>query len=336
MLVDAGGYANTVTEAANSAQEAERSGYDAYWVPETQLDPFIALAIGSERTSKIELGTAIAVAFARSPMTVALQANDLQLASAGRFALGLGSQIKPHITKRFSMPWSQPAARMREYVLAVRAIWHSWRTGDKLDFRGDFYTHTLMTPFFNPGPNEYGEPPIYLAGVGTRMTEVAGEVADGFLCHGFTTERYLREVTLPALERGRAKVGKTMAGFQISGPSFVATGNTDEEIASATAMIKNQLGFYGSTPAYRPVLDLHGWGEVGDELHNLTKRGEWAQIGGLIDDEMLRTFAVVGSPDEVVTELTRRYGDVATRIAVPNGHLAHTSDGQPLLAALRG
>lgn len=320
MKVDAGGYATTVSDAGDSARDAERAGYDGYWIAETQLDPFIGQALAAERTGAIELGTAIAVAFARNPMTVAMQANDLQLASGGRFALGLGSQIKPHITKRFSMPWSHPAARMREFILAVRAIWDSWETGEKLDFRGEFYTHTLMTPFFNPGPNPHGRPKIYLAGVGELMTEVAGEVADGFLCHAFTTERFLREVTIPALERGRAKAGKTLTGFEISGPQFVASGNSDEEIDGAAQLIKNQIGFYGSTPAYRKVLELHGWGEIGDRLNSLTKEGKWGEIGELIDDEMLNTFAVVGEPEYAAAEINRRYGDVISRIAFTAPH----------------
>jgi probable F420-dependent oxidoreductase len=248
-------------------------------------------------------------------MTTAQTANDLQTFSQGRFLLGLGSQIKPHIEKRFSMPWSKPAARMREYVSAMRAIWASWHEGTKLEFRGDFYTHTLMTPFFNPGPNPYGPPKVYLAGVGELMTEVAGEVCDGFICHGFTTERYLREVTLPALERGRAKAGKTMEGFDIVGPSFVVTGTTEEELALAATGTRQQIAFYGSTPAYRTVLELHGWGGLQDELNGLSKQGKWEEMGTLIDDEILNTFAVVGEPEAVAPELLKRYGDCISRIS---------------------
>ena len=189
------------------------------------------------------------------------------------------------------MEWSKPAARMREMVLAIRAIWDCWNNGTKLDFRGDFYTHTLMTPFFDPGPNPNGDPKIFLAGVGPLMTEVAGEVCDGFICHGFTTERFLREVTIPALERGRAKAGKTMEGFEIVGPSFVVTGNDEEELAKAAAGTRQQISFYGSTPAYRPVLDLHGWGGLQDELNTLSKQGKWEEMGTLVDDEILNTFA---------------------------------------------
>jgi probable F420-dependent oxidoreductase len=206
---------------------------------------------------------------------------------------------------------------MREFILAMRTIWASWATGERLRFRGEFYTHTLMTPFFDPGPNPYGNPRVFLAGVGELMTEVAGEVADGFLCHGFSTERYVHEVTLPALERGRAKAGKTMEGFEISGPAFVATGVSDEEIASSVAAVKEQIAFYGSTPAYRKVLELHGWGALQDDLYALSKRDGWNQMADLIDDEILNTFAVVGSPDEVTVELKRRYGSIAHRLTVP-------------------
>ncbi|HEV2780649.1 MAG TPA: TIGR03617 family F420-dependent LLM class oxidoreductase [Actinophytocola sp.] len=318
MKLDRGGYPETLRMAADEAVTAEAAGYDGVWVPETRIDPLLALTVAAGRTERIELGTAIVVAFARSPMTVAMAANDLQLLSGGRLLLGLGSQIKPHITKRFSMPWSSPAARMREYVLALRAIWHSWETGERLNFRGEFYTHTLMTPFFNPGPNPHGNPKVFIAGVGELMTEVAGEVADGFLCHGFSTERYLREVTVPALQRGRARAGKTLSGFEISGPSFVATGATGREIASAVDAVKRQISFYGSTPAYRKVLELHGWGDLQDELTALSKRDGWDRMPELIDDEVLHTIAVVGEPEPAAAELNRRYGDLVQRLTVPD------------------
>ena len=226
------------------ARDAEATGYSGVWTAETSHDPFLPLLLAAEHTDQLELGTSIAVAFARNPMTLANTAWDLQAYSQGLFILGLGSQIKPHITTRFSMEWSSPAARMREMILAIRAIWNTWLTGEKLDFRGEFYTHTLMTPFFTPDAGElegFGPPKIFLAGVGELMTEVAGETCDGFICHGFTTERYLREVTIPALERGRAKAGKTMEGFEIIGPSFVVTGTSDEEMAAAVAGTRQQL-----------------------------------------------------------------------------------------------
>jgi probable F420-dependent oxidoreductase len=243
---------------------------------------------------------------------------DLQTLSQGRFILGLGSQIKPHITKRFSMEWSHPAPRMREMILAIRAIWDTWQHGTPLEFRGEFYRHTLMTPFFTPDADDlgdFGPPKIFLAGVGPLMTEVAGEVCDGFFCHGFTTEKFLREVTLPALERGRAKAGTTMDDFQIVGPSFVVTGTSDEQLEAAATATRKQIAFYGSTPAYRPVLEVHGWGELQDELNALSKQGKWDDMGTLIDDEVLHTFAVVGAPEDIAPELARRYGDVISRIS---------------------
>ncbi len=297
-----------------AAAAAESAGYAAAWTGEVKHDPFLAVGLAAVATESIELGTGIAVAFARSPMSMAVQANDLQLLSGGRLLLGLGSQIRAHITRRFSMPWSHPAPRMREYIMAMRAIWDCWNDGARLNFRGDYYTHTLMTPFFDPGPNLYGAPRVLLAGVGDVMTAVAGEVADGFLCHAFTTERYLCEVTRPALERGRA--GRGLAGYQVSGSPFVATGRTEEELAQACRGVREQIAFYGSTPAYRPVLELHGWGELAEELHRLSLQGQWKQMGEAIDETVLNTFAVVAEPAAVAAELVRRYGDVMTRMTL--------------------
>ena len=298
-----------------AAKAQEDFGYDGIWSAETSHDPFYPLLIAAEHTERVELGTGIAVAFARSPMTLANTAWDLQGFSNGRFMLGLGSQIKPHIEKRFSMPWSHPAARMRELVLAMRAIWANWQDGTPLQFEGEFYRHTLMTPFFNPGPIPAGPPKVFLAAVGEKMTETAGEVCDGIILHGFTTERYVREVTLPALERGWEKSDKLREDFQLSGPLFVVTGTNDEEIAKARAGTKQQIAFYGSTPAYRGVLELHGWGDLQPELNAMSKQGKWVEMGELIDDEILETFAVVGEPEKIGAELTRRYGDIVDRLS---------------------
>ena len=314
MKID-GGISTGLTDIARSASEGEEAGYDGLWSVETSHDPFFPLLLAAEHTSRVELGTGIAVAFARNPMNLAQIAYDLQAYSGGRFILGLGSQIKPHITKRFSMEWSSPAARMREMIMAIRAIWDCWNNGTPLDFHGDFYTHTLMTPFFNPGPNPHGDAKIFLAGVGERMTEVAGETCDGFLCHAFTTERYLREVTLPALERGLATSGRTLADLEISGPAFVVTGTTEEEMAASRSGVRQQIAFYGSTPAYRGVLELHGWGELQTELNALSKQGEWVTMGELIDDEMVDAFAVVAEPERLAPELQARFGDIVDRIS---------------------
>jgi probable F420-dependent oxidoreductase len=295
------------------AKELEDLGYDGLLTAETGHDAFLPLALAAEHTERIELGTGISVAFARTPMVLAYTANDLQLMSHGRFILGLGSQIKPHIEKRFSMPWSHPARRMREYILALRAIWDSWQNGTPLKFEGEFYRHTLMTPFFSPGPNPHGVPKVFLAAVGEKMTEVAGEVADGIIIHGFTTERYVKEVTMPAIERGLKAAGRDRSTFEVSGPLFVVTGTSEEEFAQAEKGTKQQIAFYGSTPAYRPVLELHGWGELQTELNSLSKQGEWVKMGELIDDDILRTFAVVAEPEGVAEELKRRYAGVVDR-----------------------
>jgi probable F420-dependent oxidoreductase len=302
------------TLGSTPARVAEEDGYDAVWFGETKHDPFVSAAMSAECTSRVELGTGVAIALARSPMTLAVTANDLQLASNGRLLLGLGSQVKAHITRRFSMPWVQPVGQMREFVLAMRAIWRSWHEGERLDFHGDYYSHTLMTPFFDPGPSPYGPPPVLLAGVGAKMSALAGEVADGFMCHGFLTERYLREVVVPNLESGRATSGRDLEGFEISGLPFVVTGTTEEELAASAAGVRDQIAFYAATPAYRGVLELHGWGELQTELNAMTKAGRWSEMGTVIDDEVLNAFAIVAEPDGVAAEVLKRYGDVFTRL----------------------
>ena len=298
------------------AKRLEEAGYDGAWCPETGHDPFLTLALAAEHTHTMELATGIAVAFARNPMNTAMMSNDLQSISRGRFILGLGSQIKPHIEKRFSMTWSHPAPRMREYILAMRAIWRSWNDGEQLNFRGEFYRHTLMTPFFNPGPNQYGTPKVFLAAVGPVMAEVAGEVADGLLVHAFTTEKYLREVTIPALEKGLDKVGKTRKDIEVAYPGFVITGDNEQQVESAIALVKAQVSFYGSTPAYRPVLEMHGWGDLQTELNRLSKQGQWAQMAELIDDDVLAAFSIRCTPEELPSKIAGRFGDVIDRFSM--------------------
>lgn len=327
--------ANNVDSLA-AANTAEAAGYRGVWMPEMKHDPFPLLAICAQNTSTVGLGTNIAVAFARNPMTTALLANDLQLYSEGRFMLGLGSQVKAHINRRFCMPWSAPAERMRDYVLAVRSIWASWRTGEQLQYEGEFYRHTLMTSFFDPGPNPYGNPPVLLAGVGPKMSRVAGEVADGFLVHSFTTERYLRSVTVPALLEGRAAAGAdNLDGFQISAAIFVVTGETAADRAAADAAVRSRIAFYASTPAYLPVLQTHGWDGVGEELRSMIKADRWGQLGEVIDDEMLEAFAVVADPPDVAAALTKRFGSVLSRVALASPY--PTTDGlwRPIVEELR-
>jgi probable F420-dependent oxidoreductase len=324
-----------IATAAETARSLEAAGYHGAWTAETSHDPFLPQVPAAQATEHLELGTGIAVAFARNPMTLANTAWDLQLASRGRFLLGLGSQIKPHITKRFSMPWSSPAARMREMVLALRAIWDCWDGDGKLDFRGEFYTHTLMTPFFNPGPCPYGHPKVFLAAVGEKMTEVAGEVADGMLCHGFTTASYLQERTLPALETGLAKSGRTRADLELSIPAFIVTGHDEQELARSATGVRRQVAFYGSTPAYRGVLEHHGWGDLQDELNRLSKQGEWSAMGDLITDEVLETFAVVAEPHDVAGKLLERWGGLVDRISFYAPYEAEPDTWLPVVAALK-
>lgn len=314
MLVD-GGIGSDLAKAAEAATRQEEAGFDGIWAAETNHDPFLALTLAAEHTERIQLGTGIAVAFARSPMTLATTAYNLNAFAEGRFLLGLGSQIKPHIERRFSMPWSSPAARMQEFIEAMRAIWASWADGTKLSFEGDFYQHTLMTPFFDPGPNEFGAPKVFLAAVGELMTKVAGTVADGLLVHGFTTESYLREVTIPAITAGLDASGRTRADIELSLPSFIVTGTTEEELAAAAKGTREQIAFYASTPAYRGVLEHHGWGDLQTELKGLSKEGKWAEMGERIDDEVLGTFAVVAEPDQVAAALLGRFGDVVDRLS---------------------
>lgn len=331
MFVD-GGIGSDLAHAADDARRAEEEGYAAVWGSETAHDPFLPLALAAEHTTRLRLGTAIAVAFARSPMTTAATAWDLNAYSRGRFLLGLGSQVKPHIEKRFSMPWSHPAPRMREYVAALRAIWACWQDGTRLDFRGEFYRHTLMTPFFSPPRNEFGPPEVFVAAVGEAMTRVAGEVADGMLVHGFTTRRYLREVTLPAVEAGLAAAGRSRADFQLSYPVFVVTGDTDDEVAAASLGTRKQIAFYASTPAYRGVLDRHGWGGLQPALNTLARQGRWDEMADLVTDEVLEAFAVVGEPDEVPALITERVEGLVDRVSLYTPYRI----GDDLVARVRG
>jgi probable F420-dependent oxidoreductase len=313
------------------ARQAEAAGVDGVSYSETTSDPLLALTVATGATERVELLTNIVVAFARSPMTLAVQANAVQQYSQGRLVLGLGSQIKPHIEKRFSMPWSQPAARMREYIAALRAIWQSWATGEKLAFRGDFYTHTLMTPMFTPA-STFAAPKIYLAAVGARMTETAGAVADGLLVHPFSTVRYVREVTLPAL-------GQRQRPFDVVSSAFIATGRTEEELADAAGAVRKQIAFYGSTPAYQPVLELHGWGELGAELNRLSKGrdpGKWDQMATLIDDPVLDAFAVIGPPEKVGGLLKDRWGELIDRYELNPVGVAGTDLQLSVAQTLRG
>jgi probable F420-dependent oxidoreductase len=320
--------------AAERAKALETAGYAAAWSSEVNHDPFLPLAAAAGVTTRIELGTSIAVAFARSPMTLAYTANDLQAYTRGRLLLGLGSQVKAHVTRRFSMPWEQPAAQMREFILAMRAIWSCWHEGNPLDFVGEYYRHTLMTPNFVPPPHAFGPPRVILAGVGEHMTRVAGEVADGFFCHSFTTERWIRERTVPAIEVGRRLAGATVEDFEVIGSPFIVTGS-DQEIEAGIATARNQIAFYGSTPTYRVVLDLHGWAALGEELTKLSKLGRWTDMGSLIDDDVLGEFAIVAPPATLPALVAERLGGVVTRMSFTPPPSLDATERTELLDALR-
>jgi probable F420-dependent oxidoreductase len=317
MKIDVDLDTGTLMSISTSARALEDAGYDGLWSTEAAHDPFLPLVAAAQSSDRAELGTSIAVAFARTPMTVAYAAHDLQAYSGGRFLLGLGSQVKPHIERRFSMAWSHPAPRMREFICALHAIWDCWDTGTPLNFRGDFYQHTLMTPFFSPQASPWPRPKVILAAVGETMTRTAGEVADGIFLHGFTTERYIREVTIPALEAGLSRAGKSRQDFQVAHVALIATGRTEEQAAEARRAVREQIAFYGSTPAYKRVLELHGWGELADELNSLSRSSrddKWSVMARLVDDSVLSTFAVVAEPERVADELVRRFGDLVDRL----------------------
>jgi probable F420-dependent oxidoreductase len=298
---------------ARQAAELEEMSFDAAFSVETAHDPFLPLAVAAGVTSRMGLGTGIAVAFARNPMTVAVLGSDLHRLTEGRFILGLGSQIKAHITRRFSMPWSQPAARMREFVTAVRSIWACWDNGAPLSFNGDFYNYSLMSPKFNPGPNPFGAPRVFISAVGPEMIRAATAVADGMFVHGFTTPRYLAEITRPAVLSGLDEADRSRNSFELSQPIFVITGSA-ESIAKQTDDVRRQIAFYGSTPAYRPVLAHHGWGDLADRLNDGSKRGDWEAMAASIDDEVVHTFAIVAKPQDVATEIVRRYAGLLDRV----------------------
>jgi probable F420-dependent oxidoreductase len=333
MKVDA-----AIFDSLGAAEEAERLeglGYDGAFTFEGPHDPFFPLVAAAGRTRSIDLYTAVAIGFARNPMLLANIGWDLQAFSKGRFLLGLGTQIRPHIEKRFGMPWSKPAARMREMVLAIKEIWRCWAEGDRLDFRGEFYQHTLMTPIFNPGANPYGNPPICLAGVGPLMTEVAGEVADGFFVHPLSTAKSLREVTLPALARGRRRAGRAAAEVGIACQIMVVSGESEDEMQQARAAARQQIAFYGSTPAYKVVLDCHGRGELQPELNALTKRGQWAEMAALVPDELLEEVAICAPLDQLAGRVRERCGEFADRVSLVAYTLRNPELWRPVVRELR-
>ncbi len=332
MKVD-GGLPTDLHEVPSRIRELEDAGFAAAMTAETAHDPFFPLLLAAEHSERIDLMTSIAVAFARTPMNLANVGHDLNAYSKGRLILGLGSQIRPHITKRFSMPWSHPARRMREFILAMRAIWSNWYEGERLRFQGEFYSHTLMTPMFSPTDTEHGPPRVFLAAVGPLMTEVAGEVADGLIVHPFTTQSYMRDTTLPAVERGLAAAGRDRSDFEIAYPGFIVSGQDEKTFEATKQAVKKQISFYGSTPAYRPVLESEGWGDLQLELNRMSKQGQWDEMGLLITDEMLDAFAVVGEPGDLARGVLDRYGEVVDRMS-PNLRFLDEATQRDVIASL--
>jgi probable F420-dependent oxidoreductase len=295
---------------------AESLGFAGLWTSETKHDSFLPLAVAASSTRTLDLGTSIAIAFSRSPMTTAQISWDLQDLSGGRFILGLGTQVKAHIERRFSMPWGRPAARLKDYILALRAIWQSFQTEDSLDYEGEFYQHTLMLPFFNPGPIEHPEIPIYIAGVNTRLARLAGELCDGFHVHPFHTPEYVRQIVKPAIKAGAEKENRHPEDIKLATSVFVITGETEEEVEDQREKMRAQTAFYASTPSYRVVLEAHGWEDIGEKLGKLARDKKWDEMPNLITDEMLRIFAVEAASDEVGLALKERYEGLIDRVAL--------------------
>jgi probable F420-dependent oxidoreductase len=311
MQIDAAIPPVSLRQIATIAQGAERLGFDGLWTSETQHDPFLPLALIAQATQRIQFGTAVAIGFARSPATLAHTAWDLAEASGGRFLLGLGTQVRAHIERRYGMAWpDSPLGRLRELIAAVRAFWQAWQSGARLNFRGQHYRLTLMSPFFNPGPIPDPEIPISIAGVNLGLCRLAGETADGFHVHPYHSVRYLQEVVRPAIAEGAARGGRGVGTVRVIVTAFAVTepGQADT--------VRSQIAFYASTPSYRPVMALHGWGEIADELQGLARRGEWEAMGGRISQEMLETFAVVAPAEEIGAALAERYRGLADRLSL--------------------
>jgi probable F420-dependent oxidoreductase len=315
-------------------------GFDGVFTFEGSHDAFFPLVTAAKSGAGLDLMTNVAIAFPRSPLALAYAAWDLQTLSGGKFRLGLGSQIKTHIERRYGATWGSPVAQMREWVEAIHAIFAAWQTGERLDYRGEYTSHTLMTPTFDPGPNEFGPPAVLLGALGPKMTQMAAEVADGLLTHPFNSRRHVIERTLPAVDAGLAAAGRPARGsdgdgFQFVAEAMVCCGRTDEEISAAEAATRYRLAFYASTPAYLPVLEVEGWADLQPELNRMSKLGQWAEMGALIDDDMLATLSVRGTPSECAAGIRERFGDVATRMALTIPYNADPNLAGELLTAMR-
>src|ERR1051326_4747479 len=302
------------------ARAAETARFSGLTPSENKNDPFLALAVAAVSTEHASLQTSIAIAFSRSPMAVANASWDLQSASRGRFVLGLGSQVRAHNENRFSVPWTAPAPRMREYVLALRAIWRNWEKGEKLDFRGAHYKFTLMTPNFTPASTHQPPIPVTIAAVGPVMLRVAGEVCDGVRLHGFCTRKYVDDVVLREVRTGMAKSGRARERFEISGGGFIATGPDEAAVAKMVEWVRYRVAFYGSTPAYWPVLETHGFHDLGRKLNVMSKAGQWDKMAAEISDDVVRLFAAIGTHRELAKAIEQRFGGVADTIALSGGY----------------
>ncbi|MFT7598268.1 MAG: putative F420-dependent oxidoreductase [Acidimicrobiales bacterium] len=318
---------NDLVSVPQTIAAIEAAGYDGVTVAENAHNPFLPLAIAAVHSSKLSLETGVAIAFPRSPMMTANMGWDIQAASKGRFVLGLGSQVKAHNERRFSTPWSAPAPRMREYVNAVRAIWRTWETGEKLDVKGEHYNFSLMTPNFIPAALESPPPAIKISAVGPAMLRLSGEACDGVSLHPFCTRAYQENQILPRVEEGMAKTGRKRENFEISGGGFIATGATDEEVAEMFEWVRYRIGFYGSTRAYWPVFDEHGLEELGQKLNHLSRNDGWDQMAAEVSDDVVRLFAAVGRHDELVAAVTERFSGVTDAVAASAG--LNTTGGLP-------
>lgn len=337
MKIDGPLFSTSLAQVGALAKLQREAGYDGLYTFDGPYDPFLPLAcVATDGGRPVDLGTGVAIAFARNPMTVAQAAHDLQATTQGRFFLGLGSQIKPHVEHRFAMPWGKPVSRMKEFVGALRAIFESWNEGTTLRFEGEYYSHTLMPPMMKQPPTGFGAPPILVAGVGEAMLNAAGEVADGYVVHPFHSQRYLETFAYPALRAGLARKGRDAAGFQTVAQVLVVTGADEKEYARVREAVRSQIAFYASTPAYKPVLDAEGFGSLMEELRSMTKQGRWLEMGGLVTDDVLSRYAVVGTPEEAGAELRARYGATATRVGVGTPLPLSLEASRRLVAAARG
>jgi len=325
--------APTIQGYAEQARRIEEAGYDSVITPEAGHDPFLPLMVIAEHTTRLRFGTGVAIAFPRSPFVTAQIAWDLQRFSGGRFILGLGTQVKGHNERRYSTPWpSPPGPRLREYILCLKAIFKTFQTNARPEFKGKHYEFTLISPFFNPGPNPDGRVPIYISAVNRYNCRLVGELCDGIRMHGFNTAKYTKEVIIPAIKEGADKAGRSLSDIDIVGGSFVISGKNEEEVEKAKAPVRQQLAFYASTRAYHPVLAVHGWQETGERLFRLSMEGKWPEMAALITDEMLEEFAVIGTYDKLVPKLKARYEGVVTTLDFGFG--VRTSEQAEALAEL--